>query len=354
MTDLSLSITGLLDHYCPETSKGLGQPQTPFPKVVAPSIIISKDIANHFRPSAQLLVWDVYVPDLDRRSVEPCKPDFYVDACECKKFLVPTACMRKDCPNCAPFVQNRTAHSIFRRFMSQQKMVKGHVVNPTICYTVLTIPPHMRDRFINPKEIKKVRQKAWEMLRTSFGAWFGVESTHPIGDKSPMFHPHLNFLWMVRDGFTPFIDVSLLQRLWAEILDVLVVDVWHQYSALSAQIFKWCEYVGRPFPGYSWWKGSIRWYGKYPLVTVKKERLCPDCGAVIRRIGIIKAVDVSDFYAHGWLMGLDPPWYNNKNLIPCRGRKKHGRDERGDPDDERGVFRNEAGKLSAQTCFGID
>jgi hypothetical protein len=192
-----------------------------------------------------------------------------------------------------------------------------------VCYTVFTIPPHLRDQFFDPKAIQKVRKLAWQMLKTKFGALFGVESTHPVGSETTMFNPHLNFVWTPRKGFRPYIDTELLRQEWANILGVRMVDVWHQYSVQSNQIYKWCEYVGRPFPGYSWWKGSIRWYGKYPKSKVKSEFLCGDCGCPYQRIGTIDAIIVNDYYSHGWLIGLDPPWYKNSNIVLSRGSKTH-------------------------------
>lgn len=326
MTIKDPCLNAIIDHFCPPKGQGDGVTPDPVSKSGGNPRIIFNTTANLKPQTPQLLVWDVYIKDLDRKNVKACEPDLVVNECGCKRWLVPSACMCKDCTSCAPYVQNRTARSLFRRFMTGNQTSISQVKMKPVLYTVLTIPPHIREGYRDPKELKKVRRLAWEMLKTKFGAYYGVESTHPIGDKSLLFHPHLNFVWRQRNGFTPFIDVSMLRTYWADILDVRVVDVWHQYSVNSAQVFKWCEYVGRPFPGYSWWRGSIRWYGRYPKVCVKREWICPDCGCYIRRLGIISGKVVEDYYKHGWLIGLDPPWYNNKNLTLCRGRKKHGTD----------------------------
>jgi len=326
MTDISPTLQGIIDHFSPLSDRVSGQPPTPFPKVGEPLSIISNSTANLDDRYTQLLGWDVYVPDLPKQPTRQCTPKYVVNECECGRHIVPSVCMCKDCTTCAPWIKNRTAEAIFRRFLQRDQIRKLGGNDKQVCYTVFTIPPHLRDKFLDPKAIQKVRKSIWVILKTKFGALFGVEATHPIGSESTMFHPHLNFVWSLRKGFRPYIDTHLLQVAWANILDVRVVDVWHQYSDNSNQIFKWCEYVGRPFPGYTWWQKAIRWYGKYPKVNVNSEWICPDCGCYYRRVGTILASVVSDYYAHGWLMGLDPPWYSNTNLTLCRGSKTHGTD----------------------------
>jgi hypothetical protein len=232
--------------------------------------------------------------------------------------------MCKDCTNCAPWVQARTADSFFRRFKNKKEIIRLGGNRNYVCYSVFTIPPHLRDKFLDPKTIKPIRKAMWLVLKKTFGAVFGVEATHPIGSKSLMFAPHLNFVWVVRKDRSPFLDTDKLNRAWADILHVETVDVWHQYTDKDRQLYKWCEYVGRPFPGYTYWKGAIRWYGLYPKAQRKQDYICAECGCYIRRIGTIEASVVADYYAHGWLIGLDPPWYNNNNITRCRGSTKHG------------------------------
>lgn len=350
MTTLAPDLEGLLDYFDPEKDRLPGQPQTPFQSGREPLPIISNSTANLTDRSAQLLAWEVYIPDLPKHSTTKCTPKYVVYQCDCKRHIVPSTCMSKNCTICAPHVQSRTADSIFRRFSQKSDIRKLGGNIRQVCYTVFTIPPHLRDKFLDPIAIKKVRKLAWEILKTKFGALFGVEATHPIGSESTMFHPHLNFVWSQRKGFRPYIDTHLLQIEWANILDVRIVDVWHQYSDKSTQIYKWCEYVGRPFPGYSWWKGSIRWYGKYPIVHIKHDYICPDCGCYYRRLGTIEGSVVSDYYAHGWLIGLDPPWYDSINITRCRGSTGHDRTEH----DEGSLLRHEERKLPEASGHGFN
>ena len=349
MTDISPTLQATLDYFSPLSDRVPGQPQTPFKSGREPLPIIFNSTANLDDRYTQLLGWEIYIPELPKHTVKHCTPKMVVNECQCKRFLVPSTCMCKDCIPCAPWVQKRTAESIFRRFSQKQNINKLGGNQRVVCYTVFTIPPHMRERFLDSNEIKKVRKLAWEILKTKFGALFGVEATHPIGSKTTMFHPHLNFVWTQRKGYRSYIDTTLLQKEWANILDVRIADVWHQYSDSNSQIYKWCEYVGRPFPGYTYWKGSIRWYGHYPKAQRKQDYICAECGCYIRRIGTIEASVVADYYAHGWLIGLDPPWYNNKNIILCRGSTKHGTTRH----DEGSLLRDEERQLPAEASDGF-
>jgi hypothetical protein len=184
------------------------------------------------------------------------------------------------------------------------------------------VPISIRDKYLDPIYWKRVRKEMWQCLKNTYGAYFGVEISHPIGDEAPtVFHPHLNVLWVQRDGYKPFIDVTALRTAWAGILGVELADVHTQYTDNLYQIRHWTNYVSRTFPGYSWWIGPVRWYGSYPVIR-KREYICPECGETIRLIGHVSWWDVNEYYTTGIRMGLSPPWERDKDIDPIMHRRK--------------------------------
>jgi len=246
---------------------------------------------------------------LPRRNIIPCKPKYIVQGCGCRRIIVPHTCHRYDCEPCAPWTSKQRAERVYSRLIYKR-----------VCYTVLTVPLELREKCLKPENWQKVRKLAWEILRTHFGARFGVEASHPIGDKTGMFAPHLNYLWVQESGASPYIDVTLLRTLWAQCLGALRADVYHQYTTDEILKRHWSKYVTRVFPGFSYWTGSIRWYGRKPKAKKRPVCLCPDCGQPFRAIGEISADVVHEYYSRGFLLGLDPPWYNNSNIT--RYKKK--------------------------------
>jgi hypothetical protein len=314
------NLQGIVDYFCPELSNyptGVrGTPSTVLSQSRMPeSPIIFTDTAN--------LCNSLVLPKLPTVS---CTPDYIVHECGCKRHIIPSTCMSLACTSCAPFIGKRRAQSIRLRFERYQRGTgRLYYVRPVL-YTVFTVPMEIRHKFLDALYLREVRQKIWTILKNKYGALFGVEATHPIGESDEVFHPHLNFLWMQQVGVSAYLDVHSLRQDWADVLGVSVVDVYHQYSTKSWLVNHWCKYVSRVFPGYHNWTGPIRWYGKYPKRLPKPEILCAECGQPWRIIGRISASLVSDYYQRGWLLGLDPPWYNNSKLTLWKG--KHGKRNR--------------------------
>jgi hypothetical protein len=175
---------------------------------------------------------------------------------------------------------------------------------------------------MDKNEWKELRKKAWTLLKESFGGLYGVEASHPVGDKNPsVFHPHLNFLWIQKPGFKPFINVKLLRKKWGKLLKVKVVDAYTQYSNKIAQIYKWAKYVTRTFPGNHKWTGPMRWFGKYPKDKTPVEYVCNECGCRFKLIGYISGEDVDNWFKRGMLLGIDPPWERDACITPLRKKR---------------------------------
>jgi len=274
---------------------------------------------------------------LPRHKVNPCKTKYIVGGCGCKRIILPHSCHRYDCEPCAPWTGRQRARRVYSYF-------KGK----TVCYTIFTVPLELRHKFVKPKAWSKIRSLAWKILKDHFGACYGVEASHPVGKRIGIFHPHLNFLWISDKSVSHFIDVVTLRILWAHALGVLPAHVWklflanpkkvlatiridhtnvkHAYSRIDYKVRHWCSYVTRTFPGFGYWVGRIRWHGCKPIKSKIERSICPDCGEPIKCIGEIDPAVVADYYSHGWLLGLDPPWYDNRNIIRYKSKgKKHVR-----------------------------
>lgn len=162
------------------------------------------------------------------------------------------------------------------------------------------------------------------MLKTEFGAVFAVEATHPIGDDNPnVFHPHLNFLWLIRDGFRPYIDVARLQSLFRSILAYDgPVNCFHSYGDDDAQLMHLCKYISRIFPEFSKWAGALRWYGKYPVIKKCRDKLCPQCLKKPKLLGYISSDIIKTYDEYGFRLGRSPPWENDKYITPFKKIKQ--------------------------------
>lgn len=221
-----------------------------------------------------------------RQSTKRCSPKWLILSCACKQFsVVKSGCMNKDCEVCADVVTDRRASR------ARARLDAGRGDRP-ILQTVLTVPPELRQRYADVGAWRSVLRKMWRVLEDGFGALFGCEATHPVGDDPEVFHPHANFLWVQKVGFRPFIDVERLRRLWAGILGAEVVDVHHSYFTSEAKIAHRVRYVARVFPGWSLWVGNLRWYGRYPR-HVDVPVLCPKCGEPYLYVGVVE---------HDWLL----------------------------------------------------
>jgi len=292
----------------PTVKVGVGLPDSsPLDKPTNPSVILN-DTAN----LDEFFTIPLYPPS-------HCSPKYMVLECNCGRRIVPSTCMALDCENCKEFVGRRRSDSILRRLLQGTLYQRRRWWKTAVIYTVFTVPESHRERMCDRHEWQRTRKKAWNILKKNFGAKYGVEITHPVGDKDKSrFHPHLNFLWIQHAGYRPFLDQAVLYQQWKNVLKADSVNVYSQYSHSIPKIIHWCKYVSRTFPGTHKWSGPMRWYGKYPK-DVKPERCtCLDCGCHFRVIGYIEAEEVDRYHETGYFMGLDPPWYDDSKILHVR------------------------------------
>jgi len=264
------------------------------------------------RDSSYYVQYTANLHSIDERllnSTTKCSPQYLVLECGCGRHAVASACYKKNCISCRPYTGMKKARAVMKKFSALSWTHGKETYYPNIIYTVFTIPIELREQCIDPKFVRKLRAKAWQILRTVFHADFAVEATHPISEKNPeTFHPHLNFLWKPIRGRSPYIDFSVLRTLWANALNFAgTVNLYSQFSNKPAKIWKWCKYVTRLFPEFSSWLGSIKWYGNYPKASKEKDCLCPICRQKITSLGYLRPEKVSELLEHDPRSGRAPP-----------------------------------------------
>jgi len=242
-----------------------------------------------------------------------CNDDYIVSECECGRHIYPKSCMSVKCTKCAEFAVMRRAKRAFERLTFCNTGIYRNTFGAIINYTVFTLPPSIREKYIDPKQITLLRAKLWNLLKTKFGGFFGIQATHPIGNESGnVFNPHLNFLWRQRPGFRNFIDVNKLRAEYKEILGIdFDPDCHHNYYDDPKQIMHKCKYVLRAFPQFVDWIGNIQWYGSFPHIDFSDEFICGDCMQKFRIIGTIAGIEVRDYEALGVNAIRGPPWEND-------------------------------------------
>lgn len=251
-----------------------------------------------------------------------CDPNFIVKECACGRIVFPSSCMRKDCTKCTVRLNQRRSLNAFNRFQVIKRSRLKARKSTVFCYTDFTIPPNLRQDYSEPQNWQLLRTDLWQLLKRQYGAVFALEGTHPIGDKHPVvFHPHLNFVWMLRDGYRGYIDLDELRGFLRVLLGTLgPVNCHHTYGQDDAQLMHWCQYVTRIFPQFSAWSGHLRWYGRYPKYKQLTDCFCGKCQERLKIIGMVHRFDVQTFEERGFWLGRAPPWENDAKVIPFKKR----------------------------------
>lgn len=242
-----------------------------------------------------------------------CEPKWAVYRCACKARPVPEgACMNADCDTCAEYTGARRARNAWEKFDH------GRAGRP-VCYTVLTVPPWLREEAARLSTWKLWRKKLVAYLKKRWGLDYGVEWSQPTGDNKDFFHPHINLLWVVKNGFRTFIDVGELRAAWGKIIGSKAkVVIHHQYvpGRQLQKILHRFRYVFRAFTGWAFWMGNVKWYGNWPKPKKedKRDRSCGRCGLVPERAGWISEELRQEWDERGrphfWLLtvlGRGPP-----------------------------------------------
>lgn len=245
-----------------------------------------------------------------------CEPRYLIKQCACGRFIFQSSCMNKACLNCNPRLNSRRAYAAFNRFQNYKKTLAMNKLTFNYCYTDFTIPPVLRQKYADPKAWQKLRRIIWRILSKEFGALFGLEATHPIGeDNSAVFHPHLNFLYVLKDGFRNFIAVDRLRQLFQTALKYSgPVNLYHAYGNSDRQLMHLCKYITRIFPSFAKWAGALRWYGRYPKYKPITDCYCAKCQEKYILIGFVDRQAVHNYEEFGYWHGRDPPWERDREI----------------------------------------
>lgn len=249
-------------------------------KVPAHRRVVSGVVTSELPASAEALSLT------SQQSAKRCrKSHLYID-CGCGSQLIPRGCGSSDCVDCTEEVAARRARRVAER------VEKGLAGQGPVHRVILTLPPAVRERYLDPAKWRELGRAAAAILRAApLRLRFLVEASHPVGDSAPEdFHPHFNFVGVQVPGARFYLsesDINTLRALWADALDLPATEVnppevsfyWPRRRPREAKEFRFAlRYTLRPFPGWAAWLPSVRWFGAYPR-GMSFESFCPHCGA---------------------------------------------------------------------------
>ena len=232
-----------------------------------------------------------------RGPVKGCSEGFVTFKCGCKTHTVSMRCAREDCVPCAAGPkddigreQKAKGYTARRRGRNAGRRILHNLSGRPLLHTVFTVPKELRGRAWDRDWWRGRLLALRRYLKKCWGLDWALASNHPHGDRDgpERFKPHLHLLWVRKPhvaGLSGFVDLEALRLLrwrWREILgwEGATTVVHHNYinpdgEAHDAQVQHRIQYLLRPFPGWSSWRGqSSRWWGKMKPTPVE----CAACG----------------------------------------------------------------------------
>jgi hypothetical protein len=172
-----------------------------------------------------------------------------------------------------------------------------------------------RDGKEGPAEVW--RWKLWlgqlvEYMKAELKLDFAVERSDPAGGEHPdRWHPHINLLWVRKDGkgyLTPE-QLGLLKARWKEIIGVPpedAISIWTAFAAPQAEARRrhWYSYMGRTWPAWEEkfdYHCRIKWLGK-PEKSPEREAdpCCPRCEMEVAVVRCGSEEAAADLAAKGY------------------------------------------------------
>jgi hypothetical protein len=281
--------------------------------------VIPPPAAQKGGPRLNLNTTANYAP-AKRTPVENCETRWIMIGCGCKSQLVQSGCMRRNCEPCADYVKKRAGTRV------EARLLAGLKPGEPILKTIFTVPDYLREKYADRKVWRRLLRRLVAVLKSDFGFLFGLEASHPTGDDLDEFKPHANFLWRRRPkgGWRGTIDLGKLREAWRKLLNIglkdplanphhefIVVKHWNKYEPIKKgapvtdekknKLSHACSYTVRPFPGWTWWTGSIRWYGNYPKnVPMIQDPPCPVCGMTYAFQGVPNDEEIKMWKERPW------------------------------------------------------
>ena len=257
-----------------------------------------------------------------RGPVKRCPDRWIIRSCTCGPQLVQSGCMNRDCEKCADFVKRRAGSR------AETRLLAGRRYREPILKTIFTVPDYLREKFNDKKVWRATLRRLVKVLKANHGFLFGIEASHPTGDDLEVFKPHANFLWRQKKGFRAKLNLTVLREEWRKILNLgkkdKLANPHHEFIIPDDEEGKnklshACSYTVRPFPGWQYWTGSVRWYGKYPKgIELNQTDPCEECGDYFTYQGVATPEEIAmwnTFRTQGGGFGFHlmyPPDYFSK------------------------------------------
>lgn len=240
-----------------------------------------------------------------RGEVINCPERWIIITCSCRPHLVRSGCMNRNCERCFDRVKARAGAR------AENRLTHNRGWFDPILKTIFTVPPHLYEKMSNRKVWRSTLRKVVAMLKADFGFKFGIEASHPTGEALDVFKPHANFLWRQKPGFRASLNLTKLREKWRDILglhkDAKLANPHHEFIIPNSEEAKnklahACAYTLRPFPGWSHWTGSVRWYGSYPRGIKQKQTDAPclTCGENFKYMGVATDEEVEMWKLREW------------------------------------------------------
>jgi hypothetical protein len=233
-------------------------------------------------------------------------------------------CRRDWCPICGK--EDSNAHQ-GRKARWFSRVVQA----ASFAYIVLTIPPEVRGSYRTRESLGDLGTAAKRMFQRQ-GFDRGLRRWHWFGDRSKVYHPHLNCL--LPSGWLSKEQIKRLKASWGRILGVDVSRVnlkvricdtprkiLHRVKYITRATFtdwRWDEELARELVGFrnsgTWgtWDGAPAWEveaeeGEYSggyKVAMLERGLCPEDQTVITWGGLIRGRPLGRYLGGGyWMSG---------------------------------------------------
>lgn len=168
------------------------------------------------------------------------------------RFAKELYCGREWCPICG--AEDSQVHKRrFARWLPKVQQMKR------LGYFVFTIPMEVRSQYRTKASLSLLTKRATagdtrmriDGLLKGEGFKRGLARWHWFGDKSNVYHPHLNVF--VDGGYIAPGQLEYIKKAWANILGVEKADVFYEYTGRVPKMLHLIKYVTRAtFLDYQW------------------------------------------------------------------------------------------------------
>jgi hypothetical protein len=270
--------------------------------------------------------WNAVLPGTAKNCGAPFRA---VRACGCATAAVRDHCDDKACEHnyCADRNRSRRGSDVEDRMEASRR-------GRALIYTVFTVPPCRReaaaervqlrprrkkDGTVEPRE--EWRWKLWlgeliEYMKAELNLDYAVERSDPAGGEAPRrWHPHLNVLWVRKDGrgYLSPEDLGLLKARWKEIIGQAAdgpISIWTAFALENAVARRrhWYSYMGRTWPAWEEkfpYHCRIKWFGK-PAKAPEREHdpCCAECGLEVAVVRTGSEAAAAELAARGYAFVL--------------------------------------------------